>query len=159
MVIRMVVCISVFCSGIAAGLLLSWYVSPVWSYNESIGIREALVDASVSHYREGRLAEAAVLMQEANRVAGRSDKPWPLLFPWHGMILRMTGAFSVIHVSPEYRSPETAYLFRTAGEVERARPYYEHLERQRGRSPAQIDASAAAFLREAAAFQEREGAN
>lgn len=144
-----------FFLGGVAGLWLCRYVSPVWSYNESIGIREMLVDASISYYRAGRVPEAAVLMKEANQVASRMDATWPFFFPWNGAMLRVTGAFSGVHVSRDYRAPETAYLFRAAGLEEEARPYYERLQKERGRTPAQIDASAEAFIREAAAFQEQ----
>lgn len=142
-----------FLLGGAAGLFLCQYASPVWSYNESIVAREALIDASISQYRAGRLSEAAILMKEANRVASRVDASWPFLFPWHGAVMRVTGAFSKFHVSRDYRAPETAYLFRAAGQEEQARPYYERLESERGRTPTQVDASAEAFIREAAAFQ------
>ena len=153
MMTRVLGCILLFVAGLATGLGLCWYVSPVWSYNESIGIRETLVDASVSQYRSGRLSEAAVLMQQANNVARRPDATWPLLFPWHGAVMRITGAFSVVHVSQDYHAPETAYLFRSAGQEDRARPYYESLEARHGRTSVQIDQSAAAFVREASSFQ------
>lgn len=155
---KLLIGVLLFLSGVAAGVTLCWYASPVWSYNESIGFREDLINASITRYREGRVAEAAVLMQEANEVAARPDAAWPLMFPWHAAILRATGVFSDVHVSRDYRAPETAYLFRAAGQEELSRPYYERLETQRGRNQAQIDASAAAFIREAALFQEREKA-
>lgn len=156
--IKLLMGVFLFCSGIAAGITLCRYASPVWSYNESIGIREDLVNASIARYREGRVAEAAILMKGANGVAARPDMTWPLMFPWHAAVLRVTGVFADIHVSRDYRAAETAYLFHVAGLEELSRPYYERLETQRGRNQAQIDASAAAFIREAALFQEREKA-
>ncbi|MDR6644513.1 MULTISPECIES: hypothetical protein [unclassified Luteibacter] len=145
-----------FVLGASFGMLLCWYASPVWSYNEAIRSREDLVDASVLQFRGGRVAEAAVLMQQANEVASRPDQSWPFLFPWHAAVLRVTGVFSGIHVSKEYRAAETAYLFRMSGQHDRAGPYYERLQKQRGRTTEQLDVSASAFLRSASAFQEEQ---
>lgn len=145
-----------FFLGASSSMFLCWYVSPVWSYNEAIRSRENLIDASVSEFRDGRIAEAAVLMQQANQIAARPDQAWPISFPWHAAILRVTGVFSDIHVSRDYRAPETAYLFRASGQDGRALPYYERLQKQRGRTPEQIDNSASAFLRSAALFQEQQ---
>jgi len=153
---RLLLYLLFFVLGSSFGMLLCWYASPVWSYNEAIRSREDLVDASVLQFRSGRVAEAAVLMQQANEVASRPDQSWPMMFPWHAAVLRITGVFSSIHVSKDYRAAETAYLFRASGQHDRAGPYYERLQRQRSRTPEQVDASASAFLRSASAFQEQQ---
>ena len=150
---KLIVFGAIFAAGLGAGLGLAWYASPVWSFNEAIRAQEALVDASVSQYREGRFAEAAVLMQQANKAGERTDEAWPFLFPYNGAVVRATGVLKYLHPSPDYRAPETAYLFRLAGEEDRARPYYEELATRHGRTPARLDLSASSFLRESAWFE------
>lgn len=145
-----------FLTGLAAGVGACWYASPVWSYNEAIAMRERLVEASVAQYRAGRLSEAAVLMEEANFIASNEDKAWPVFFPWHAAVMRATGVFEYIHVGPAYRAPETAFLLRAAGDETNARHYYEISQQRSRRTEAQMDASSATFLREAASFQESE---
>jgi hypothetical protein len=147
---------SFFMAGMTAGIAACWYASPVWSYNEAIGIREGLVDASVREFRKGRYAEAASTMREANRVATRADIAWPFFFPWNASVVRITGVFSQIHVGPAYRAPETAFLYRAAGDEANAGPFYRLVQERTGRTQEQIDASSASFLRESAAFQEKE---
>jgi hypothetical protein len=150
---KLIVFGAIFVAGLAAGLGLAWYASPVWSFNEAVRAQEALVNASVSQYREGRFAEAAVLMQQANKAGERTDEAWPFLFPYNGAVVRATGVLKYLHPGPDYRAPEAAYLFRLAGENDRARPYYESLATRHGRTTAQLDLSASSFLRESAWFE------
>lgn len=133
--------------GFFAALTIFAYASPVLNYNARIPVREDLVNSSVDSFTHERYSDSAVLMLAANQVASRRDESWPFFFPLRAFVIKITGAFDYIRVPDDYRKQEVAYLYEKAGEREIASQYYEELEKRSGKTRAQVDRSASAFLK------------